>query len=62
MKTPRPVAEYTDLSIVTTPANIAALARLARQAGALVYQSKPRPCGSHDPRQQVMFRLWTPHP
>ena len=40
--TRRNLAEYTDLNIVTTAENIAALARLARQAGALVSPT-PRP-------------------
>ena len=50
--------EYTDLSIVTTAENIAVLARLARQAGALIHQTPAQPCAPGDPRQQATFRLW----
>jgi hypothetical protein len=58
----RNLAEYTDLSIVTTAENIAVLARLARQAGALIHQTPAQPCAPGDPRQQATFRLWLPHP
>ena len=58
--TPNP-AQFTDLAVVGTGEDIAALTAIARRAGVLVHRSAPRPAGPGDPRQHATFRLRLHH-
>jgi fructose-1,6-bisphosphatase/inositol monophosphatase family enzyme len=62
MTTTTDLTKYTDLVIVGTGEDIAALTAIARAAGALVYRTAPRPAGPNDPRHRVLLRLHLHHP
>jgi hypothetical protein len=53
----RAATTYTELWMVGTGDQIAALTTAARTTGTLVYQSAPTPMGGTDPRQRVYIRL-----
>ena len=57
----RAATNFTELWLVGTGDQVAALTTAARTAGALVYQSAPTPMGGTDPRLRVYLRLYLHH-
>lgn len=55
------LSQYTDLTVVGTGDDIAALTELAKRAGVLVYRSAPTRSAARDPRLRVTFRLHLHH-
>ena len=51
------LSEFTDLTVVGTGEDIAALTQLARRAGVLVHRTAPVKAAPGDPRLRVAFRL-----
>ncbi len=51
------ISEFTDIVLIGTAEQVAALSHIAKAAGALVYRSAPRPMGGTDPRLRVHLRL-----
>ena len=50
-------AALTELMLTGTPAEVAALTRLARASGRLIHTTRPTPMGGTDPRIRVRLFL-----
>jgi hypothetical protein len=60
MKTRTDLSHFTDLTVVGTGEDIAALTRIAQRGNALVYRSAPERAGPGDPRVRFRLRLRRP--
>ncbi len=56
------LTKFTDLTVVGTGEDIAALTALAHRTGVLVYRTTSHRAGPADPRLRVTFRLHLHHP